>query len=39
MIIQNELEDIIFDPGNEMKNFANHRLEEGKVNISSFDKF
>ena len=33
-----ELEDVIFDTGNEMTNFANHRLEEGKVNIGSFDQ-
>ena len=33
-----ELEDVIFDTGNEMTNFANHKEEEGKVNIGSFDQ-
>ena len=33
-----ELEDVIFDTGNEMTNFANHRQEEGKINIGSFDQ-
>ena len=32
------LEDVIFDTGNEMTNFANHRENEGKVNIGSFDQ-
>jgi len=33
-----ELEDVIFDTGNEMTNFANHRGGEGKINIGSFDQ-
>ena len=33
-----ELEDVIFDTGNEMTNFANHIQEEGKINIGSFDQ-
>jgi len=33
-----ELEDVIFDTGNEMTNFANHRDGEGKINIGSFDQ-
>jgi len=33
-----QLEDVIFDTGNEMTNFANHREEEGKINIGSFDQ-
>ena len=33
-----ELEDVIFDTGNEITNFANHRGGEGKINIGSFDQ-
>lgn len=32
------LEDVVFDTGNEMTNFANHRENEGKINIGSFDQ-
>ena len=32
------LDDVIFDTGNEMTNFANHIENEGKINIGSFDQ-
>ena len=33
-----ELKNVVFDTGNEMTNFANHRESEGKINIGSFDQ-
>ena len=33
-----ELKNVVFDTGNEMTNFANHKEEEGKINIGSFDQ-
>jgi hypothetical protein len=33
-----KLDDVVFDTGNEMTNFANHLETEGKVNIGSFDQ-
>jgi len=32
------LDDVIFDTGNEMTNFANHIQADGKINIGSFDQ-
>ena len=32
------LDDVVFDTGNEMTNFANHLEENGKINIGSFDQ-
>lgn len=32
------LDDVIFDTGNEMTNFANHRSEMNKVNVGSLDQ-
>jgi len=32
------LEDVVFDTGNDMTNFANHLENEGKINIGSFDQ-
>jgi len=33
-----KLIDVVFDTGNDMTNFANHKEGEGKVNIGSFDQ-
>jgi len=33
-----QLDDVVFDTGNTMTNFSNHIIEEGKVNIGSFDQ-
>ena len=33
-----KLDDVVFDTGNEMTNFANHIENEGKINIGSFDQ-
>jgi hypothetical protein len=32
------LDDVVFDTGNEMTNFANHLEQNGKINIGSFDQ-
>ena len=32
------LDDVVFNTGNEMTNFANHKEAEGKINIGSFDQ-
>ena len=32
------LDDVVFDTGNTMTNFANHTENEGKINIGSFDQ-
>ena len=32
------LENVVFDTGNDMTNFANHIESEGKINIGSFDQ-
>ena len=32
------LENVLFDTGNEMTNFANHKEQQGKINIGSFDQ-
>ena len=33
-----QLDDVVFDTGNTMTNFSNHIIEQGKVNIGSFDQ-
>lgn len=33
-----KLDDVVFDTGNTMTNFANHIENEGKINIGSFDQ-
>lgn len=32
------LDNIVFDTGNEMTNFANHKVEQAKINIGSLDQ-